>query len=150
MPNSSERTLATSVFPTPVGPTNSKLACGLCSSVNPARAVNTASTTCEMALSCPYMRFRKLLPKFLRGVVSFSSTILVVTLPNCATMESIKSLWITCFLYPLSGFSSRYAPASSMMSIALSGSALPERKRLLNFTARSVTPGAMRISWNFS
>ena len=45
MPNSFDNTRATSVLPTPVGPTKSSEANGLLSSSRPARDICTASTT---------------------------------------------------------------------------------------------------------
>ena len=47
------RTRATSVLPTPVGPTKSSDAMGLPSSVSPALDISTASATLLTASSCP-------------------------------------------------------------------------------------------------
>ena len=55
--NSSASARHSSVFPTPVGPENSKVATGRCSSRIPLRPRRTVSATASTALSCPITVF---------------------------------------------------------------------------------------------
>ena len=74
LPNKSiANCFASSVLPTPVGPTNKKLPIGRLPSSNPARLRRMALETISTALSCPMILFFKRRLIFFKRSISLSS-----------------------------------------------------------------------------
>ena len=148
-PSSFDNVFAISVFPTPVGPTKSKLASGLFSSIKPALENLTEFTTWSIASSCPNTWNLILLSSVARFDKSSVFTVSIGTRQILVNISFIASLPTVCVFW-LSLCSFRYAPASSIRSIALSGKYLSLICLSLIFTAYSKTPFAYLTPWNFS
>ncbi len=128
IPSSWASVRASSVFPTPVAPTKSKFAIGLCFTRNPTRARFSVRVTKSIASPCPKI-FSEILRSKLRNFsISLADTRCLGIFAIFATISSISDSPITehtpsvpCF--PRDSFA--HAPASSIISIALSGRCLP-------------------------
>ena len=134
IPSSSARVLASSVLPTPVGPTNKKFATGLSLERKPARERFTALVTPSMAVSWPKIFFERISSKCRSFSVSFTETLCSGILAVFATILSMserltsgKAVSSRPFssasfsFFSLSALILIRAPASSIRSMALSG-----------------------------
>ena len=122
-PVASANCLATSVFPTPVGPENKYEPTGFSTSLNPALDNLILETNSVTALSCPYTILFKSSSNFDSAFLSSVDTFLGGILAINATVSSISVFPIIFFLLDLA-FSICAAAVSSITSIALSGNFL--------------------------
>ena len=110
--------LASSVFPTPVGPLKMMLATGLDASAKPALARRMACEIDRTASTWPMTRLPSSCSKFIKLSDSSALSCCTGTPVHCAT-TSVTCVSSTVVTSPVINCTS--APASSMTSIALSG-----------------------------
>ena len=118
-----ESCFTSSVFPTPVGPTKRRFATGRSLSFKPERDALTAFTTAFIACFCPNITLFNSSSRFFNFSDSFSDIFSTGILAVCEIIFCIIDTSIIIFFLFLA-FSLQYAPASSIISIALSGSLL--------------------------
>ncbi len=132
--------LASSVFPTPVGPLKRKLPMGFSGDLSPERASLMAAVSSWMAASWPKMTERSAGSRLAMESRSEAETLFSGILAIFATTAS-TSWRVTFPVLCSSGRRRSAAPASSMTSMALSG-----RKRSLMYLAASSTAPRMAAS----
>ena len=129
MPKACANCFATSVLPTPVGPENRKQPIGLSGWPKPERAIFTADTSTSIAASCPKIWRFSVSDRVFSACLSSCDTVVSGMRATLAIMRSISPLSM-CAKRCAGCFIRCAAPASSIISIALSG-----RKRSLMYFA---------------
>ena len=145
------RHLASCVLPTPVGPKNRKVPMGRPGSLSPARLRRMARTTVSTASSCPITSLRRRSFMAMRRCPSLSATLLTGmpvmrdtthAMSSASTMFSLLRLWAI--------LSRTMEPASSITSMALSGSARSVMYRSVCFTQASSASEEYLTLWKLS
>ena len=136
---------ANSVLPTPLLPVNKNTPIGLFGSFNPAYDVIKASFKLFIARSCPNIFWFNIVDRFFKIWVLSE---LVWIFEILAILETISLIlaFVTLFLFSI--FAD--APASSMISIALSGRNLSVRYRLAISILWLKISSLYLTLWNFS